>query len=166
MATETRTKEYRSSLRDALERVAAGNADWTPWAIRALEEVASRLPEFTSDAVWAELRRRGIPPPTEPRAMGPVMLAGVRAAWIEATDRVVPARDPKAINHGRPQRVYRSRRVGDPGAQWPTLPEVLRFTCSRCGATSVSALEDTLSPRVKTGHCPQHGRGSFVGAGR
>jgi len=87
----------------ALEAVA--DPPWQSFAVRALERVARRQPFVTSDDVWAELDAMGIPRPGEARAMGPVMLGGIRAE-ILAPHGFAQAGDPR--HHASIMRVYRS----------------------------------------------------------
>ena len=94
---------------EAIARVESTSAPWRSFATNVLLRVAQAKPDLTSDDVWAGLHRAGIPDPGEPRAMGPVMLAGVKKGWIAATATVRIASDPSSPNHRRPQRVYQSR---------------------------------------------------------
>lgn len=149
---------------EALDAVAVGNADWTPWALLALHEAATTTAALTSDDVWKVLHRKRIPGPTEPRAMGPVMLTGVKRGWIEPTDRVKASDEPASPNHGRPQRVYGSMIFGDAPAYWPPIPTEDAFRC-RCGSGSLKPLMPTLSPRVRMGVCPAHGKTYFTQKG-
>lgn len=93
----------RSARDEAMEAV--DNPPWRVFAERALLAVMRRQADVTSDDVWAELDGMGIPRPTEPRAMGPVMMAAVRDGSLIPTG-VRTGRNPKA--HARPIRVYRS----------------------------------------------------------
>lgn len=113
------TTEAQASLADALRRVAEHSADWRPWADLALYNTATDNERFTSDEVWRTLKLRSIPPPSEPRAMGPVMLAGVRRRWLVPTDEFVTIPEPATGRHPGPQRVYISRLIGAPYISWP-----------------------------------------------
>lgn len=153
-------------LRDeAIDAVASANADWTPWAMLALHDAAITNAALTSDDVWKILQRKRIPAPTEPRAMGPVMLAGVKRGWVYATDRVRSSDDPASPNHARPQRVYGSNIYGNAPAHWPAVPSEDGFRCPRCKSGSLKPLEPTLSPRVRMGVCGSHGKTMFVKGG-
>jgi hypothetical protein len=100
--------EQGRALRDeALERV--HNPPWASFANLALRAVAGRQQVVTSDDVWAELERIGIPEPGEKRAIGPVMVAGVRAGWIEPLGYTTGT-NPK--HHADVMRTYRSRVYG------------------------------------------------------
>jgi len=72
--------------------------------VRAVQAVARRLPEFTTDEVAAELTDWRI---AEPRLLGPAMLRAQRAGWIVPTDRVRKTSNPAA--HSRPKAVWQSR---------------------------------------------------------
>lgn len=52
------------------------------FARAALKAVMAERDTFTADHVWAELDRMGIPRPIEPRALGPIMLAAIKARSI------------------------------------------------------------------------------------
>jgi hypothetical protein len=105
MSVEDQTK----ARDEAIARVESTSAAWRSFATNVLLRVARTNPDLTSDDVWAGLHRDGIPDPGEPRAMGPVMLAGVRKGWLTSTEMVRIASDPSSPNHRRPQRVYLSR---------------------------------------------------------
>lgn len=145
---------------EALVAVGVGNADWTPWALLALHDAATENAVLTSDDVWKVLHRKHIPGPTEPRAMGPVMLTGIRRGWVYATDRIRASEDPASPNHGRPQRIYGSHIYGNAPAHWPAIG-ASEFRC-RCGSGSLQPLTPTLSPRVHMGVCPTHGKTMFT----
>jgi len=102
----------------AIARVEINSAAWRSFARRALRDAAVFDEDLTSDDVWHVLHMHKIPGPSEPRAMGPVMLGGVRDRWIAATNEVRISNDPASPNHKRPQRVYRSLITGKPGAIW------------------------------------------------
>lgn len=92
-------------LRDeAMERV--DNPPWRAFADRALLSVARTYGVVTSDAVWEELDRMGVPRPAEGRAMGPVMAAAVKAGTLVPTGY---ERGTNPRHHADIQRVYRSR---------------------------------------------------------
>lgn len=90
---------------EAMERV-SGHAptDWTYWATRAIRYVAERRPELTSDPVWRVLEDWAIPPPPEPRALGPLMKAACVRGWLLQTGRVHKSVRPEC--HRRPLAVY------------------------------------------------------------
>ena len=108
----------------ALARVEASSVLWRSLARIALREAAVRLPELTSDDVWRILALHAIPSPTEPRAMGPVMLRGVAEGWLDRTRQTRIADHPATPNHRRPQAVYRSRIVGAEPFSWPATKPV------------------------------------------
>lgn len=99
--------EGRARRDEALERVA--DPPWSSFANRALQAVARRQPVVTSDDVWAELERMGIPSPGEKRAMGPVMVAGTREGWITPLGYTTGT-NPK--HHADVMRTYRSQVFG------------------------------------------------------
>lgn len=92
---------------EALARVEV-NADeaWLASAREAVLVTARAVEEFTTDRVWWQLDRWGVPPPREPRAMGAVMRGAVAAGVVRGTDRVVKTSRPEA--HKRPIPVWRS----------------------------------------------------------
>jgi hypothetical protein len=90
---------------EAIERVSSNSLAWRTVAHEALEAVCYRQLTVTSDDVWAELERMDIPRPDEARAMGPVMMRGVRLGLI------VPHGFTQGTNprhHADVMRVYRS----------------------------------------------------------
>lgn len=93
-----------AELRDeALERV--DDPPWKAFAVEALRAVAQREDEFSSEDVWEELDRMGIPRPSEGRAMGPVFMAAVKDGSI-VLERFDHATNPK--HHAMPKRIYRA----------------------------------------------------------
>jgi len=100
------------SLPAALEARDAAMADvevksvpWRTVAREALEHLALTRPTLTSDDVWQELERRGIPAPDEARAMGPVMKAAMREGLIVHSHYTTGT---NKAHHGDIMRVYRS----------------------------------------------------------
>lgn len=92
---------------EAVQRVERhARPEWLRCALLAVYDVARYRAEFTTDAVWALLDARDVPPPHEPRAMGPVMKRAVNLGYCAQTDRVRPS--VRVVNHGRPIAVYRS----------------------------------------------------------
>lgn len=90
---------------EAISRVEAPAAPWVAVALDTLRRLAVRHATLTSDDVWAELDREGVPRPGEGRAMGAVMKRAMKEGLI------VPAgftqgTDPK--HHGDVMRVYRT----------------------------------------------------------
>jgi hypothetical protein len=120
------TEDQGAARDEGIARAADHNADWRTFASLALRDVAVAQEDLTSDDVWRVLHQHKIPDPTEPRAMGPVMLAGVTDEWITVTGSIRIADDPATPNHKRPQRVYRSRIVGARPAAWPTVNPLRR----------------------------------------
>ena len=77
---------------------------WRTFAARALLAVCRRQETVTSEDVWAELDRMGIPRPIEGRALGPVMMAALRDGLIVGAG-YERGTDPK--HHRDILRVYR-----------------------------------------------------------
>jgi hypothetical protein len=96
-------EEGRRRRDEAMDHV--NNPPWRSFAERALRQVARRQASVTSDDVWAELDRMEIPRPAEGRAMGPVMMAGVKEGLIVPSG-YASGRNPK--HHADVMRVYRS----------------------------------------------------------
>jgi hypothetical protein len=90
----------------AIERVtSAAPVSWRIEALRAVYDLCRTRSEFTTDAVWALLDRRGVAAPTEPRAIGGVMRIASRRGWCEATDET--RQSIRAECHRRPLQVWR-----------------------------------------------------------
>jgi len=79
--------------------------DWRLEALRAVYDLCRTRSEFTTDAVWGLLDRRGVAPPPEPRAIGAIMRAATRRGWCEATDHT--RKSVRAECHRRPVQVWR-----------------------------------------------------------
>lgn len=98
--------DVRQARDEALDRVSTpSSAPWRSLAFDALLGVACNQPTVVSDDVWDELDRLGIPRPEEGRAMGPVMLRGIREGII-APEGFQTGRNPR--HHGDLMRTYRS----------------------------------------------------------
>jgi hypothetical protein len=65
---------------------AAADPEWMAKALNATMDLA-RAGEFTTDEVWFALEQAGIPPPREPRALGPIIMGLVRRGAIVDTGR-------------------------------------------------------------------------------
>lgn len=78
------TLERARAERDAAVRQVAENADaaWMAQATDVVAALAASRAEFTTDHAWTMLDTRGVPAPREPRAMGPVIVAALRAGTI------------------------------------------------------------------------------------
>lgn len=84
---------------EAIQRALdAADAEWKIAAKLALAQVAVSHDEFSSDDLWSRLAK-----PREPRALGGVIQAGVRAGWMKDTGRTI-----KAGSHLRPLTVWAS----------------------------------------------------------
>lgn len=102
--------EGRDARDEAIARVSENTLAWRTVAFEALEAVCYRQVTVTSDDVWAELEALSIPRPDEARAMGPVMLRGVKQGLM------VPQGFTQGTNprhHADVMRVYRSLTVLD-----------------------------------------------------
>lgn len=80
--------------------------DWLSAAKHAGVLVAQSRPEFTTDPIWKILELQAVARPHEPRAMGPVMDALVRAGVCVKTQRFSPSARPEC--HRRPLAIYTS----------------------------------------------------------
>jgi len=96
-----------SAGRAARDAAVAAVADppWQSFAVIAVETVACAQGRVTSDDVWAELDRMGIPRPPEGRAMGPVMTWAVRSGLL-TPEGYTQGTNPR--HHADVMRVYRS----------------------------------------------------------
>ncbi len=90
---------------EAMARVESHSPHWRVFADLALRAVARRQDRLTSEDVWRELDRQGIPRPPEPRALGVVMRNGIRSELIRP-DGWTTSTDPNS--HADPMRTYRS----------------------------------------------------------
>jgi hypothetical protein len=124
--------DQRVARDEAIRRVEDHSVVWRSFARLALRDVAVSTEYLTSDDLWHVLKQHRIPPPIEPRAMGPVMLAGVREGWIIATSKVKISVDTASPNHNRPQRVYRSLIVDGRPAVWDE-PSAKQFPIKSIG---------------------------------
>lgn len=97
--------EAQAARDDAVRAVAASEAPWVAVAFDALCAVARRQPTLSSEDVWVETERMGIPRPVEARAMGPVMKRGVRDGVIRLAG-FTTGTDPR--HHSDILRTYRS----------------------------------------------------------
>lgn len=68
----------------AISKVEQNAAAWVASANTALRRVATRRRLVTSDDVWLELTRAGVPKPHDTRAMGAVMRNGISEGWLDA----------------------------------------------------------------------------------
>lgn len=91
-----------------IERAEVGaSAEWLDTAYKALEELARKNGELTSDDVWFLLEQRQVVMPREHRAMGPVMRRAAQAGIIRPSSKFRLSNRP--VNHRRPQRVWMAR---------------------------------------------------------
>lgn len=96
--------EARAARDDAVRAVAASEAPWVAVAYDALLAVARRQDTLSSEDVWRHLDAAGMPRPAEGRAMGPVMVRGVREGVIRLAG-FTTGTDPK--HHSDILRTYR-----------------------------------------------------------
>jgi hypothetical protein len=102
----------RAARDDGMARAAEhAPAPWLDRAQAALRGCCLARAEFIVDDVWAFLPAGDRPP--EARAMGPVILAGVKAGWCAKTDQYRPSSQPQC--HCNPRRVWRSLIVAPQG---------------------------------------------------
>ena len=95
--------DARAARDEALRLVdAAADPEWKGRTLAAIKRLAERSEFLTADDVWEATGEM----PSEPRAMGPVMLAARSNGWIEKTDRVQPS--VRIVNHARDIAVWRS----------------------------------------------------------
>ena len=69
--------------RRAIASVGHNAAPWVAAANQALRRVAHRRERLTTDDVWLELKRVGVPAPHDTRAIGAVMRNGIAEGWID-----------------------------------------------------------------------------------
>lgn len=93
--------EGEAALYRALQLHETASAEWIETALEAVERVSFEREEFTTDDLWPY-----VTPPKEPRAMGAVMRAAVKAGYCTPTDRTVKSERKEC--HSRPLRVWRS----------------------------------------------------------
>ena len=97
--------EQAQAARDAgmTDALAAADVAWVEEARRAVWWCATQMDTFTTDDVWDRLDSREVPPPREPRAMGPIITRATKAKAITDTGERVPSRR----RHAAPIPVYR-----------------------------------------------------------
>ena len=95
----------REAKTRAIDQVEA-NADdrWTDAALTIVRQLAATREEFTTDDIWAALKRAGHRGPREPRAMGAVMRRARLAKIARPINRVRGS--ISTVNHARPLRVW------------------------------------------------------------
>ena len=77
---------------------------WRAEAYLSCDRVMARMELFTTDDIWNDLERRGVPAPREPRCMGPIM------RFLVANDEVEIAgvtTSNLTRGHGRPVKMYK-----------------------------------------------------------
>lgn len=93
----------QAAIEDAEENA---DARWLTAARSVTMQVAHELATFTTDDVWAELDRREVPRPREPRVLGAVTRALSRARFMVQTGEYVKSTRPET--HSRPIPVWRA----------------------------------------------------------
>jgi len=106
MSDQVTIEEAIAARDEAVRTVAASEAPFVAVAYDALRVLCRWNPgeTVTSEDVWEMLGLRGISKPAEPRAMGPVMLRGVREGLIRPTGRFVTS--TMRTRHAGPVREY------------------------------------------------------------
>lgn len=121
------TDEAKAARDEGMAKVETPMAQpWMALATIALHRTACRFEMLTTDDVWAELREHGIDGPSEPRALGPVMMRGARQGWVTATREVRLSK--RTVAHAGPKRLWASNVLGEPPLPWPgvvVLPPVV-----------------------------------------
>ena len=105
LKNEWSTDAGKKAADEAVKRVGGNmDPDWRVAALAAVRSACEKYSEFTTDDVWNILRKTEAP--HEPRAMGAIMRAAVKAGICEATDEYRMSR--RVACHRRPLRVWRS----------------------------------------------------------
>lgn len=114
MSDQVTIEEAIAARDEAVRTVAASEAPFVAVAFEALVAVVNRerlwareagmARPITSEDVWAKMTDQGFSKPAEPRAMGPVMLRGVREGLIRPTGRFVTS--TMRTRHAGPIREY------------------------------------------------------------
>lgn len=99
----SRAKGYAAGVKGMNMAYKAASQDWKDRAATALTQVIAKVPEFTTDMVWAEdpSLDDGV---TENRSMGGVMVAARKAGLIATTPRYEPSN--REVSHHRPLRIW------------------------------------------------------------
>lgn len=82
------------------------DVSWGEYAMRAVEEIAATKADMTGDDVWFWLERHDIPGPSEPRALGVVMIRAAKRGLIVKTPNFRDSERPGM--HRTPLRVWNS----------------------------------------------------------
>lgn len=107
---EDKPREQMTAERDqAMGQAQQGtDPDWETKATTAVRDLATASQDgtmatrgFTPDDVWVLLEERRVPPPREPRALGPILKRAARAGHIRAVGFTESTR-----RHGAPVRIY------------------------------------------------------------
>jgi hypothetical protein len=104
-------REWFSETIEGIERAEEhADSEWFLFALMSLCRVAKSKPKLTADDVAEYMERiahemTGKPPEThEKRAMGPVMIRGMRQGWIQRTDQYDTCR--RSNQHNCPKRLW------------------------------------------------------------
>lgn len=96
-------EQARAEAAEAMERVERGtDPEWEAAAESAVRGLADLKASFTPDDVWEYLERIGVPPPREPRALGPILKRLANADVIRPKGFTESRR-----RHGAPVRIYK-----------------------------------------------------------
>lgn len=109
----TRTVEQaRAEGQGAQDRAERGtDPDWETKAVEVITSLANTVDawgareRFTADDIWEELERRQVPPPREPRALGPILKRLSKPGGDIHPKGFTESRR----RHGAPVRVYTAR---------------------------------------------------------
>lgn len=97
--------EGRDRRDKAMNDVKMANTLWALHAEEVVLEMARTKTSFTTDDVWEYLSNSGVSAPPEPRVLGPVMMAMVRAGHIRP---IGYAQCRRPSRHAGTVRVYAS----------------------------------------------------------
>jgi hypothetical protein len=100
---EDKSREQMTAERDQAMGQAQQGTDpgWKVEAAATVRHLARRGADFTPDDVWVRLEELRIPPPREPRALGPILKRLANADVIRAKGFTESNR-----RHGAPVRIY------------------------------------------------------------
>lgn len=101
-AKATSPERTEAEKTEAMAKAERGtDPDWEAEATKVVRHLALRGRDFTPDDVWVELEHRQVPPPREPRALGPILKRMANADEIRAKGFTESGR-----RHGAPVRIY------------------------------------------------------------
>jgi len=101
-AKATNPQRAEAEKTEAMAKAERGtDPEWAAKAERICLHLANRVDAFTPDLVWATLEEEQVPPPREPRALGPVLQRLVRQGKLKHTGYA-----PSNRRHKSPVGVY------------------------------------------------------------